>query len=179
MLIVDDRVKEFSLTEGTGNVTLAGSSGSFMKFSSRCSVNDTFWYCIAEQTGTQWEVGKGTYVSLDTISRDSIYSSSNGNALVSFAPGVKDIFITVSSHIVKKITEISPNRLIGRVTSGRGEIEELTAAQVKSFLNIAPGDIAGLISNQIENRLNTGADSGLFVPELTVDPLSYYILAKT
>jgi hypothetical protein len=179
MLIVNDRVKEFSVTEGTGNFTLGGTSGAFESFASSCSINDTFWYCIAEQTGVQWEVGKGTYVSANTIRRDTIYSSSNGNTFVSFTAGVKDVFITVAAHIVRKITEISPNRLVGRVTAGVGELEELTAAQVKTLLSIDIADISGLISTQVDNRLNTGADDGLFVPELTVDPLSYYILAKS
>ena len=35
------------------------------------------------------------------------------------------------------------------------------------------------ISTDPDNRLTTGSDDGLFVPELAADPLAYYILAKT
>ena len=34
------------------------------------------------------------------------------------------------------------------------------------------------ISTDSDNRLTTGSDDGLFVPELAADPLAYYILAK-
>ena len=34
------------------------------------------------------------------------------------------------------------------------------------------------ISTDPDNRLTTGSDNGLYVPELVVDPLAYYILAK-
>lgn len=34
------------------------------------------------------------------------------------------------------------------------------------------------ISDDPENRLTTGGDGGLFVPDIQVDPLAYYILAK-
>lgn len=34
------------------------------------------------------------------------------------------------------------------------------------------------ISTDPDNRLTTGSDNGLYVPELAADPLAYYILAK-
>jgi hypothetical protein len=37
---------------------------------------------------------------------------------------------------------------------------------------------AATISNSPDNRLTTGTDGGLFVPEITIDPLAYYILAR-
>lgn len=40
-----------------------------------------------------------------------------------------------------------------------------------------PGGAAS-ISSDAENRLTNGTDGKLFVPELTVDPVAYYILAK-
>lgn len=35
------------------------------------------------------------------------------------------------------------------------------------------------ISTDPDNRLTTGSDAGLYVPELTVDPLAYYIISKS
>ena len=40
------------------------------------------------------------------------------------------------------------------------------------------GDGSAAISTDPDNRLTVGADSGLFVPEITADPLAYYILSK-
>jgi len=34
------------------------------------------------------------------------------------------------------------------------------------------------VSADPDNRLTTGSDDGLFVPEIVIDPLAYYILAK-
>ena len=35
------------------------------------------------------------------------------------------------------------------------------------------------ISTDPDNRLTRGSDAGLYVPELTVDPLAYYIISKS
>lgn len=43
---------------------------------------------------------------------------------------------------------------------------------------VGPAGPSVSISTDPENRLTTGTDSGLFVPELVADPLAYYILAK-
>lgn len=41
-----------------------------------------------------------------------------------------------------------------------------------------PGAGAASISTDPDNRLTTGTDNALFVPEITIDPLAYYILSK-
>lgn len=42
----------------------------------------------------------------------------------------------------------------------------------------APG-LSGAISADADNRATHGTDGGLYVPELAVDPLAYYILARS
>lgn len=92
--VVKDRVKETTTTTGTGAVTLAGAATGFQSFSAIGNGNTTY-YCIAAQTGGDWEVGIGTYTaSGTTLSRDSVISSSNGGALVPFTSGTKDVFVT-------------------------------------------------------------------------------------
>jgi len=60
----------------------------------------------------------------------------------------------------------------------------ITLLQVGTGLQGPPGprglsgDGAAAISTDPDNRLTTGTDSGLFVPEITADPLAYYILSK-
>ena len=47
----------------------------------------------------EWEVGIGTYtLSTDTLSRDTVLSSSNGGTLVNFTLGAKDVFVTQPSE---------------------------------------------------------------------------------
>ncbi len=42
-----------------------------------------------------------------------------------------------------------------------------------------PGAGAAAISTDPDNRLTTGTDNALFVPEITIDPLAYYILSRS
>jgi hypothetical protein len=92
-LVVADRVKETTTTTGTGTVTLLGASTGYQSFSAIGNSNTTY-YTIAGTTGSEWEVGIGTYTSSGTtLSRDTVLSSSNSGSLVSFSAGTKDVFV--------------------------------------------------------------------------------------
>lgn len=91
-LVVKDRVKETTTTQGTGTVTLAGASSGYQSFAAIGDGNTTY-YTIAG--GAEWEVGIGTYTaSGTTLSRDTVLSSSNSGSLVNFSAGSKDVFVT-------------------------------------------------------------------------------------
>jgi hypothetical protein len=93
-LVVADRVKETSTTTGTGTFTLAGAVTGFASFSVIGNGNTTY-YTIAGQSGSEWEVGIGTYTSSGTtLSRDVVLASSNSGSLVNFSAGTKDVFVT-------------------------------------------------------------------------------------
>lgn len=95
--VLADRVKETTTTTGTGTVTLLGASTGFQSFSAIGNTNTTY-YTIAGQTGSEWEVGVGTYTSSGTtLSRTTVLSSSNGGSLVNFSAGTKDVFVTQPS----------------------------------------------------------------------------------
>lgn len=90
--VLKDRVKETTATTGTGTVTLAGAATGYQSFSAIGDGNSTY-YTIAAQTGTEWEVGIGTYTSSGTtLSRTTVLSSSNSGSLVNFSAGTKDVF---------------------------------------------------------------------------------------
>ena len=96
-LVLRDRVKETTTTTGTGTVTLAGAVTGFQSFAAIGNANTTY-YCIAGQSGSEWEVGVGTYTSSGTtLSRDTVYASSNAGALVNFSAGTKDVFCTYAA----------------------------------------------------------------------------------
>jgi hypothetical protein len=96
-LVLADRVKETTTTTGTGTVTLAGASTGFQSFAAVGNGNTTY-YTIAAQTGTEWEVGIGTYTSAGTtLSRTTVLASSNAGSLVTFSAGTKDVFVTYPS----------------------------------------------------------------------------------
>jgi hypothetical protein len=91
-LVVADRVRETTTTTGTGTITLAGAVTGYQSFSVVGNANTTYYTINA---GSQWEVGIGTYLGAGpTLSRDTVLESSNAGALVNFAAGVKDVFIT-------------------------------------------------------------------------------------
>jgi len=92
-LVVKDRVKETSVTSGTGTLTLAGASTGFQTFSSAIGNTNTTYYAIVDGTAGTWEVGVGT-VAAGTLARTTVIASSNSNAAVSFAANSKDVFCT-------------------------------------------------------------------------------------
>ena len=92
--VLADRVKETTITTGTGTVTLAGASTGFQSFAAIGNGNSTY-YTIAGQSSSEWEVGIGTYTSAGTtLSRTTVLSSSNSGSLVNFSAGTKDVFVT-------------------------------------------------------------------------------------
>ena len=93
-LVVADRVKETSTTQGTGDFTLAGAATGFQSFAVIGNGNQTY-YTIAEQGGSNWEVGIGTYNSSGTtLTRNTVLASTNAGSKVSFGVGTKDVFVT-------------------------------------------------------------------------------------
>jgi len=92
--VLADRVKETTTTTGTGTVTLLGASTGYQSFAVIGNANTTY-YTIAGQTGSEWEVGIGTYTSSGTtLARTTVISSSNSGSLVNFSAGTKDVFVT-------------------------------------------------------------------------------------
>lgn len=93
MPLVADRVAETTTTTGTGTVTLAGAKTGYQAFTTAFSTGAKVYYCITDNT--DWEVGVGTFTtSGTTLSRDSIFASSNAGAAVNWGAGTRDVFCT-------------------------------------------------------------------------------------
>jgi hypothetical protein len=94
-LVLADRVKETTTTTGTGTVTLLGASTGFQSFAVIGDANTTY-YTIASQSGSEWEVGIGTYTSSGTLlARTTVLSNSSATqpSALSFSAGTKDVFV--------------------------------------------------------------------------------------
>jgi len=78
-LVINDRVKETSTTQGTGNITLAGAVTGFITFNSGIGTSNTTYYAIFEQGTNNFEVGLGTLSGSTTLQRDTVLSNSAGN----------------------------------------------------------------------------------------------------
>jgi hypothetical protein len=93
-LILGDRIQETSTSVGTGTITLAGAITGYQSFAVVGNTNTTY-YTIADQSGSNWEVGIGTYYLANTsLARTTILASSNANAVVTFGAGTKSVFVT-------------------------------------------------------------------------------------
>lgn len=98
-LVAADRVKETTITSGTGAVSLLGAVTGFQSFSGAVGNGNTCFYCIADQAGSNWEVGIGTYAtSGNTLTRTTVLASSNAGSLVSFGSNTKDVFLTYPAN---------------------------------------------------------------------------------
>lgn len=101
MPIIADRVRESSTTAGTGTITLAGAITGYQSFATALGSSATSVpYCIVDNTANTWEVGIGTFNGTTSLSRDTVTSSSNAGALVSFAANTKDVFLDASALVV-------------------------------------------------------------------------------
>lgn len=77
---VGDRVKEYTVSTGTGGVSLIGAYSGFQKFDDVLTIGDTTYYVIEEND--KWEVGIGTYGS-NNLERTTVLDSSSGGSKIS------------------------------------------------------------------------------------------------
>ena len=74
-LVLNDRVKETSITTGTGTLNLAGAVSGFQTFVAGIGNSNVTYYAIVNDSGTEFEIGIGTVTdaSPDTLSRTTIF----------------------------------------------------------------------------------------------------------
>ena len=106
-----DRVHETCSAPGTSTVTLLGAVTGYQSFAVVGDSNSCF-YCIADQSGTNWEVGIGTYtLSGTTLARNTVLASSNSNTLVNFSSGTQDVFLPIPAAYDVQATGTTANYL--------------------------------------------------------------------
>ena len=90
-LVVKDRIQVTTTTTGTGTITLGSAVNGFQDFSAIGDGNTTYY---AVTSGSDWEVGLGTYTaSGTTLSRDTILESSNAGSAITLS-GTSNVFVT-------------------------------------------------------------------------------------
>jgi len=76
---------------------LAGAETGFESFVSGVGDGNVTYYAISNDGTTEFEVGIGTVTDAtpDTLTRTTVISSSNSDALVDFSAGTKTVFCTL------------------------------------------------------------------------------------
>ena len=136
-LVFKDRVKETTTTSGTGTITLAGAVSGFQTFSVIGDGNTTYYTIVS---GTDWEVGIGTYtLSGTTLSRDTILESSNGGSAISLS-GTSTVFCT---YAAEKSVYRNSNDQINVTASGL----IFSDSTVQTTAAVVSGDNVSLLNN--------------------------------
>ena len=98
-LVINNRVRETTSTEGTGAVTLGGAVGGFQTFAAGIGNSNTTYYTISINSENEWEVGRGTLNGdSSTLTRTEVLESSNGDSAVDFSAGSKEVFCTLPAE---------------------------------------------------------------------------------
>ena len=119
-LVLNDRVKETSVTTGNGDVTLAGVAAvNFITFNTGIVPTNTTYYAIVNQGLAEWEVGVGTLTASTTLQRDTVLDNSAGTtAKIVFNVGTKDVFCTLPASKAIYLDASTPPVPIGAASAG-------------------------------------------------------------
>ena len=151
-LVLNDRVKETSTTAGTGTLDLDGAVTGFETFVAGIATTNTTYYCIDHQGAyDEWEVGLGTVTDAtpDTLSRDTVISSSNSDSKVAFTAGTLDVFCTFPA-----------SKTMDMALTTAGDTVYASAANTPARLAIGTG------------RFTLQTNSGATAPEWAASPQS-------
>lgn len=133
-----NRVREFSNTIGTGDVTLGGAMAGHIRFGAAFAPGDSVIYVI--ENGDDYEIGTGTLVDANTLSRNSISETLVGGVLTTIAAtpipltGQARIYCAATAEFLLK-TDLNAS-VIQETTIGSG-------IDVEGVLRVADGAVFG------------------------------------
>lgn len=131
-LIIKDRVLETCSSPGTGSATLLGAVTGYQSFNAAVGNGNTCYYTIADQNGSNWEVGIGTFTAPATLARTTVLASSTGS-LVNFSSGTQNVFETYPAGKAVTTDTLAYPPAIGGTTPNAGTFTVLTATNDSAF----------------------------------------------
>jgi len=164
-LVLQDRVSVNSTGSGTGSLVLGSAYPGFRTFASCIPNGSVVYYTITNQSvgyDTQFEVGSGTYtLSTNTLSRTTVYASSNANALVNFTAGANGLQVFITQPAGKAVyQETNGDVLIQNgilTTVGPGATNPTFPGTLGEFVSNQSGYSQLLTQNQ-SNAANASTD---------------------
>lgn len=168
-VLVLDRVRETTETIGTGSVTLDGAVTGYQSFAGVGNGNTTYFF-IQHRTTGEWEVSYGIYSTIGpTLSRTTVLASSNGNALVDFSAGTKDVVLDVPAYLVSRLLDGTRGQIVITNSGGTWTVSSgsVTDNQLRPS---APLSVIGRSEGTSGNVADITATSGAGVGVLVYDP---------
>ena len=100
-------------------INLAGAETGYESFVSGIGTTNTTYYAIELNSANEFEVGIGTVTdaSPDTLSRDTVISSSNSDAKVDFSAGTKNVFCTLPAKRAMSPSMTATDYLVTHATT--------------------------------------------------------------
>ncbi len=99
MLERKDSVKDQTATTGTGTLTIDGvAPNGYRTIVSAHTTGAVLRVRVENSAGTEWEVVEGVWTASGaTLTRDTVYASSNSGALVNFSAGTKAVSVVATA----------------------------------------------------------------------------------
>ena len=149
-----DRIKETTTTTGTGTVSLSGTAPvGFLTFVTSVTSLATVRYFIESTDLTEWEVGEGVFTdgTPDTLSRVTVFASSNAGSLVDFSAGTKTASLSLVAEDLKQATG-------AEINTGTDDIKFATAKAIADSNVSFPDGTETLTNKTINADSNTISD---------------------
>lgn len=157
-LVLANRVQEAATANTTVSFTLSGAVSGFQSFAVIGDTNTTY-YSATDGSGT-WEVGLGTYSTTGpTLTRTTIYASSNSNLAATFS-GAVNVFVTYPSGRSVNLDGSGNVSALGTVSSGTWQGSTIGVAYGGTGVTSSSGANSVVLRDSNENitvnRLNQG-----------------------
>ena len=157
-LVLANRVQESATANTTVSFTLTGAVTGFQTFAVIGNTNTTFY--SATDTAGNWEVGLGTYsTSGPTLTRTTIYASSNAGSAVTFS-GTVSVFVTYPSGRSVNLDGSGNVSALGTVASGTWQGSTIGVAYGGTGVTTSSGANSVVLrdsnSNITVNRISQG-----------------------
>lgn len=165
-LILADRVQQTGTANTTVSFTLSGTVTGYQAFTAIGNTNTTFYAAV--DTAGNWEVGLGTYSTTGpTLTRTTVYSSSNSGSAVTFS-GTVNVFTTYPSSRSVNLDASSIANLTNPTVTNY--TETLYAANTGTAITVA-------LTNGTVQQLTLTGNATIIMPTATAGK-SFVIMLK-
>ncbi len=181
--VIADRVQQTTSTTGTGTVTLGSTTVQFISFGTGIGSGNNCDYCLLSGNDIDWETGNGTVTVSGgtTLSRDTIYASSNAGARISLI-GTTTAFVTITAakitaadfdDVATGITATGSNQLGAAPLTARQNyvssgVDGTHGVRIDATL-VIPGNHIYVANEDLTNTLVCYPDTGVSINNQAAD----------